>query len=53
MPRAIKIVSDFDGVWTDQAAEVDAVRAFVVDELARLAACTRAQAEQGYAAMVA
>jgi hypothetical protein len=37
MPRAIKIVSDFDGVWTDQAAEVEAVRAFVVEELTRLA----------------
>jgi phosphoserine phosphatase len=53
MPRAIKIVSDFDGVWTDQAAEVASVRAFVVDELARLAACPPAQAEQAYAAMVA
>lgn len=52
MPRAIKIVSDFDGVWTDQAAEVEAVRSFVVDELTRLAGVAREQAAAGYAALV-
>jgi hypothetical protein len=52
MPRAIKIVSDFDGVWTDQAAEVEVVRAFVVDELARLSDCPRERAADGYAALV-
>ncbi len=52
MPRALKIVSDFDGVWTDQAAEVDAVRGFVVEELARLARVERTEAAVAYAELV-
>jgi hypothetical protein len=33
--RPIKIVSDFDGVWTDQAGEADTIREFLAAELAR------------------
>ncbi|QDU67996.1 hypothetical protein [Engelhardtia mirabilis] len=34
----IKILSDFDGVWTDQAIEAESVRLYMVAEAARLAA---------------
>jgi phosphoglycolate phosphatase-like HAD superfamily hydrolase len=50
--RVIKIVSDFDGVWTDQAAEVEAVRGFAVEELARLGGSDRGEAAAAYALMV-
>jgi phosphoglycolate phosphatase-like HAD superfamily hydrolase len=43
-----KILSDFDGVWTDQANEAAAVRAFAIDELARVCAVHRRQAEDEY-----
>jgi len=33
--RPIKIVSDFDGVWTDQAGEAAAIRELLESELAR------------------
>lgn len=32
--RPFKILSDFDGVWTDQAIEADYVRRFAIDALA-------------------
>ena len=37
---AFKILSDFDGVWTNQALEAESVKLFLAAEAARLAACS-------------
>lgn len=38
---SFKILSDFDGVWTDPGHEADSVRALMVDEIARVTGCER------------
>jgi phosphoglycolate phosphatase-like HAD superfamily hydrolase len=50
--RPFKILSDFDGVWTDQANEAAAVRRFAIDEIARVCAVPRLHAEDDYDAFV-
>ena len=50
--RPFKILSDFDGVWTDQANEAAAVRRFAIDELARVCDVHRNRAEDEYSAFV-
>lgn len=45
---AFKLLSDFDGVWTDQASEALAVRAAFVDEVARLLARERAAVQRDF-----
>lgn len=50
--RPIKILSDFDGVWTDQGSEADAVREFAIAELARLRGVEAAIAAADYAGFV-
>lgn len=48
MARPFKILSDFDGVWTDQANEAAAVRRFAIDELARVCGVHCRVAEDDY-----
>lgn len=48
-PMAVKILSDFDGVWTDQAFEARNVKLYMVAEAARLAGIAADQAEQHFA----
>lgn len=50
MPAPFKILSDFDGVWTDQAVEAECVRRFAIDALAAASGAPRAQVEADYAA---
>lgn len=50
MPRPYKILSDFDGVWTDQAIEAVCVRRFAIDALAAAAGRSHADAEADYTA---
>ncbi|HET6582353.1 MAG TPA: hypothetical protein VFG69_02875 [Nannocystaceae bacterium] len=52
MTRPLKILSDFDGVWTDQANEAAAVRRFAIDELARVCEVPSRRAEDDYDAFV-
>jgi phosphoglycolate phosphatase-like HAD superfamily hydrolase len=49
----VRILSDFDGVWTDQATEAEHVKAFQHAEAARLAGVDPAEAERDFAAYVA
>ena len=49
-PMSFKLLSDFDGVWTDQASEALAVRASFVDEVARLLAQARLEVERDFEA---
>jgi phosphoglycolate phosphatase-like HAD superfamily hydrolase len=51
--RPFKILSDFDGVWTDQANEADYVRRFAIDALARALGSTAADAEAQWNGFVA
>jgi hypothetical protein len=44
---SLKILSDFDGVWTDPAHEAAQVRSFFVRELGRLAGVELDEAEVG------
>jgi phosphoglycolate phosphatase-like HAD superfamily hydrolase len=48
LERPFKILSDFDGVWTDQANEAAAVRSFAIDELARVCDVPRGHAVDEY-----
>jgi len=52
LSRTFKILSDFDGVWTDQANEAAAVRRFAIDELSRICEVPRERAADEYAAFV-
>ncbi|MCH2101509.1 MAG: hypothetical protein MK209_06270 [Planctomycetes bacterium] len=45
----LHLLSDFDGVWTDPARELEAVHDTVVSELARLDGVKRAEIEEVYA----
>lgn len=44
-----KILSDFDGVWTDQAFEAESVKLFLVVEAARLAGVAADEAHEHFA----
>ncbi len=44
-PAAFKLLSDFDGVWTDQAFEAQNVKLYLVSEAARLAGVGADQAQ--------
>jgi phosphoglycolate phosphatase-like HAD superfamily hydrolase len=46
--RPFKILSDFDGVWTDQADEAAAVRGFAIEELAHVCGVPRGRALDEY-----
>ncbi len=48
---SLKILSDFDGVWTDPAHEADEVRLFFIRELSRLAGVALEEAEREVAAL--
>lgn len=52
MPRPFKILSDFDGVWTDQAVEAQCVRRFAIDALTAATGSPRATVEADYDAMI-
>lgn len=45
MPRSLKLLSDFDGVWTDQGPEAEVLTQFVVERLAELARVDRSSAQ--------
>jgi phosphoglycolate phosphatase-like HAD superfamily hydrolase len=45
-----KLLSDFDGVWTDQASEARAVRVAFVAEVARILARDRARVDEDFEA---
>jgi phosphoglycolate phosphatase-like HAD superfamily hydrolase len=51
-PSAIKILSDFDGVWTDQALEAEYVRRFAIDALAHATGSSAAVVEGDWNAFV-
>jgi len=53
MRRPYKLISDFDGVWTDQALEAACVREFAIDALAGITGTARASIVTDYDAMVA
>jgi FMN phosphatase YigB (HAD superfamily) len=46
---SVKILSDFDGVWTDQAFEAESVKLFLVAEAARLAGVAADDAHEHFA----
>jgi len=46
---ALKILSDFDGVWTDQAFEAENVKLYLIAEAARLARIGADQAHEHFA----
>lgn len=47
----LKILSDFDGVWTDQGLEADEVRRWIIEESARVLDCELEQAQTEVLAM--
>jgi hypothetical protein len=49
----VKILSDFDGVWTDQAHEARNVKLFLIAEAARLARVPEHDARAHFAAFEA
>jgi FMN phosphatase YigB (HAD superfamily) len=50
---AVRILSDFDGVWTDQAREAEHVKAFQREEAARLAGVALDEARADFSAYAA
>lgn len=51
--HATKILSDFDGVWTDQQIEAEYVERFAIDALADVTGASRASVAADWAAFVA
>ena len=47
----MKLLSDFDGVWTDQALEAKSVKLYLIAEMARLANVSADVAARDFAAI--